>query len=95
MGNESVAALSTELLSFNGHYSVPLSANPASIMLDDAACALSSAMAILKGQVGELEENGGNDRFPEMANSLWGAYHLMQIAYGLANGANCKIPAEH
>jgi hypothetical protein len=91
MGNESVAARTAELLSFNGHYAVP-GDNQADRLLDDVGCFMASALAMLRKELEIADSPEINAVEPELAARLWGIYHLLQMAQGAANAANASLP---
>jgi hypothetical protein len=93
MGNEIVAARSAKLFSLNGHYSVPED-NSRSGLLDDAHCFSSSALEILRKEIMDFEDEGGNETHPGMAQRLWAVFHLIDLSRGAANAANNKAQSQ-
>jgi hypothetical protein len=92
MGNESVAARTAELLSFNGHYAVP-GDNQADRLLDDVGCFMASALAMFRKELEIADRADVKAVEPELAERLWGIYHLLQMAQGAANAANACLPS--
>jgi hypothetical protein len=92
MGNEIVAARSTELFSFNGHYSVP-GDNTRHRLLDDAGCFMASALALLRKELEVADSRNVKAVEPELAERLWGVYHLLQMVAGITEAAH-KAPQE-
>ena len=76
-----------ELFSLFAHYSVPADNKPFRL-LDDACAFASSALEILRKEIMDFEEEGGNETHPGMAYRLWGAFHLVEMSRGAANAAN-------
>jgi hypothetical protein len=87
MGNEILAARVNKLLSFNGHYVVP-SDNKPDRLLDDVACFMGSALALFRNELEVADLPEVKEVAPELAERLWGVYHLLQMAEGAANAAN-------
>jgi len=87
MGNEIVAARTSELMSFNGHYVVP-GDNKRDRLLDDVGCFMGSALALLRKELEIADRPDVSKVAPELAERLWGVYHLLQMAEGAANAAN-------
>lgn len=97
MGNEAAAARSTELFSFNGHYSVP-GDNTRHRLLDDAGCFMASALALLRKELEVADSPRVKAVEPELAERLWGAYHLLQMVAGVveaSHGAPQEPTMEH
>lgn len=82
MGNESVAGRSTELLSFNAHYVVP-GDNKRDRLLDDAGCFMASALALFRKELEVADSPAVRHIEPELAERLWGVYHLLQMVQGI------------
>jgi len=87
MGNEIVAGKATKLLAFNGHYSVPRN-NTLSDLLNDAGCFMASAMAQLRKELEVADRPDIKKAEPEMAERLWGVYHLLQMVQGITDAAH-------
>ena len=90
MGNEIVAGRSTELLAFNGHYSVPED-NDADRLLDDAGCFMGSAMALLKKELELADTSPLREADNQLAERLWGVYHLLQLVKGTTEAAHSRM----
>jgi len=87
MGNETVAIKSTDLLAFNGHYSVPAD-NTREDLLNDAGCFMASAMAMFRKELEVADRPAINAIEPELAARLWGVYHLLQMVQGITEAAH-------
>jgi hypothetical protein len=87
MGNEIVAARSTELFAFNGHYSVP-GDNTRHSLLNDAGCFMASALALLRKELEVADSPRVKAVEPELAERLWGAYHLLQMVAGIVEASH-------
>lgn len=92
MGNEIVAARSTELFSFNGHYSVP-GDNTLDLLLSDAGCFMASALALFRTELEAADGPEVQEVAPELPQRLYGIYHLLQMVAGIIEAAH-KAPQE-
>lgn len=89
MGNETVAEKSTELLAFNGHYTVPAN-NTREDLLNDAGCFMASAMAQLRAELTVADGPEIQAVASELPERLYGVYHLLQMVQGIIEAAHLR-----